>query len=148
MKKKTIVLIFILILVPLAVYLLCPSDEARIKKLIKQGVSAIEKKEIDNIMSKISFAYRDDYGMTYLYIKKILEKQFMSMSDIQIEYENLKIDVKDNSAFAELDVRVIATTNNQTGYIIGDIESPVHIKFTLDKERAKWLVVKTEGLRY
>ena len=64
------------------------------------------------------------------------------------QYENLKIDVKDNSAFAELDVRVIATTNNQTGYIIGDIESPVHIKFTLDKERAKWLVVKTEGLRY
>lgn len=148
MSKKTTIIFLILILIPLVVYFLWPSDEARIKKLIKEGVSAIEKKEIDNVMSKVSFSYRDDYGMTYLYIKKILEKQFVSMSDIQIEYENLKIDVKDNTAFAELDVRVVATIGSDTGYIIGDIEKPVHIKFTFDKERTKWLVVKTEGLRY
>lgn len=148
MKKRTIIIFFILAFIPLAVYLLWPSDEARIKKLIKEGKVAVEKEEIDNVMSKISFSYRDDYGMTYLYIKKILEKQFNAMSDIQIEYENLRINVKDDSAAVALDLRVIATYGSDTGYIIGDIEEPVHMKFTLEKERTKWLIVKTEGLRY
>lgn len=129
------------------IYLLLPSDESRIKKLIKEGAAAIEKEDIENVMSGVSFNYRDDYGFTYLLLKKMFEFQFKDLSDIQIEYENLKIEVKKDSASAEVDVRVIATFDNNTGYIIGDIKTPEHIKFTLEKERVKWLVIKTEGLR-
>lgn len=146
MSKKSIILLFFLILSPLLIYLLWPTAESRIKKLIKEGSYAIEKEEIDRVMSKVSYNYSDDYGLTYILLKKALEEQFRSMSDIKIEYENLKIEVKDNSASAKLDVRVIATIGNQTGYIIGDIKSPEHLKFTLGKERAKWVVTKTEGL--
>ncbi|MFA4829380.1 MAG: hypothetical protein WC855_13450 [Thermodesulfovibrionales bacterium] len=146
MSKKSLILLFLLILAPIIIYFLWPSDTARIKKLVKQGAAAIEKKEIDNVMSKVSFNYQDDYGLSYALLKRVLEEQFKVMSDIKIEYENLKVEVKENSATAGVDVRVVATIGNQTGIIVGDPKTPAHLKFTLAKERVKWLVTKTEGL--
>lgn len=70
------------------------------------------------------------------------------MSDIKIEYENLNIKVNEKTATADMDVRIIATIGNDTGYIFGDLPKPVHLKFTLEKERTKWLVTKTEGLPF
>lgn len=147
MRKKSVIFLFLLILSPIIIYFLWPSDESRIKKLIKEGAAAIEKKEMDKVMSKVSFNYYDDYGFTYILIKKLLEDQFRTMSDVKVEYENLKITVEKDSAIADLDVRVIATIGNETGYIIGDIKKPVHLKFNLEKERVKWLMMKIEGLR-
>ncbi|MEK7788580.1 MAG: hypothetical protein AAB283_01565 [Planctomycetota bacterium] len=148
MSKKSIILIFILILSPVLIYFLWPSDESRIKKLIKEGAAAVEKEEIDNVMSKVSFNYQDDRGMTYILIKKILTEQFKSLSGIKIEYENLKIEVKEKLANAEFDLRVIATIGNDTGYIIGDLKNPAHVRLALEKERVSWLVTKTEGLSF
>jgi hypothetical protein len=47
-----------------------------------------------------------------------------------------------------MDVRIIATIGNNTGYILGDLPKPVHLTFTLEKERKKWLVTKTEGIPF
>jgi len=146
MSKKSVIVLFVLILSPLLIYFLWPSDEARIKKLIKEGAAAVEKEEIDNVMSKVSFNYQDDHGMTYILIKKILTEQFKSLSGIKVEYENLKIEIKEKLANAEFDLRVIATIGNQTGYIIGDLKTPARIKLFLEKERVSWLVTKAEGL--
>ena len=146
MSKKSVILLFLLIISPALIYFLWPSDESRIKKLIKEGAAAVEKKEVDNVMSKVSFNYQDDRGMTYILIKKILESQFKTMSGIKIEYENLKIEVKEKLATAEFDLLVIATIGNQTGYKIGDLKTPARIKLFLEKERVSWLVIKTEGL--
>ncbi len=148
MNKKTITFLFLLILSPIIIYFLWPTDENRIKKLVKEGAVAIEKEDIEIAMSKVSFNYHDEHGLNYILLKRILEDQFRKMSDIRIEYENLKITVNKNTASAEFDLRVIATIGNQTGYIIGDIKTPTHLKFSLEKERTKWLVTKTEGLDF
>jgi len=147
MSKKSVILLFLLIISPVLIYFLWPSDESRIKKLIREGAKAVEKEEIDNVMAKVSFNYQDDRGMTYMLIKKILTEQFKSLSGIKVEYENLKIEVKEKLATAEFDLRVIATIGNQTGYIIGDLKTPARIKLFLEKERLNWLVTKTEGLQ-
>lgn len=146
MSKKSISILFLIILIPIILYFLWPSDESRIKKLFKEGSKAIEKEELDAVMSKVSFNYRDEYGMTYLYIKELMKSVFQRMNDIKIEYENLSIKVNNKVATADMDVRIIATMGNDTGYILGDLDKPVHLKFTLEKERVKWLVIKTEGL--
>jgi len=146
MNKKKIIFLISIIIIPLILYFLWPSDESRIKKLFNEGSKAVEKENIDSVMSKISYNYRDDYGLTYLYIKNYLKSFFQRMSDIKIEYENLDIKVNDKTATAEMDVRVIATIGNDTGYFLGDLPNPEHLKFTLEKERTKWLVIKTEGL--
>jgi hypothetical protein len=148
LSKKTIVILFIFFALPIILYLLWPSDENRIKKLFKEGSQAIEKKELDAVMSKVSFNYRDEYGLTYLYIKELMKSVFQRMNDIKIEYENLDIKVNDKNATADMDIRILATIGNDTGYILGDLAKPVHLKFTLEKERIKWLVIKTEGLPF
>ena len=148
MSKKTIALLFLFILTPIILYLLWPSDESRIKKLFKEGSRAIEKEDLDAVMSKVSFNYSDEYGLTYLYLKESMKSFFKQMSDIKIEYENLNIKVNGKTATADMDVRIIATIGNDTGYIFGDLPKPVHLKFTLEKERTKWLVTKTEGLPF
>lgn len=146
MSKKTIIAIAILILSPLVIYLIWPSDESRIKKLFREGAKAVESKKIDDVMSKVSFNYSDEHGISYIILKQGLERVFREMSNIQIEYEITRIDIKDETALAEVDIRVIATYGKETGYFVGDAARPAHIKFFLDKERTKWYIGRTEGL--
>ena len=116
--------------------------------MISQGAEAIEKKDIDAVMSKVSYNYRDDYGFTYLYIKESMQSVFQRLKDIKVEQENLKITIQDKIAEADMDVRIIATIGNETGYVLGDMPKPVHLKLTLEKEKTKWLVTKTDGLPF
>jgi len=146
MSKKTIAIFFLLLLTPVILYLLWPSDESRIKKLFKEGSAAIEKEDLEAVMSKVSFNYQDEYGFNYLYIKETMKYVFKQMSDIKVEYENLRINVTDKTATADMDVMVLATISGNTGYVLGDLAKPAHLKFTLEKERSKWSVIKTEGL--
>jgi hypothetical protein len=146
MSKKTIAILFLLLLTPVILYLLWPSDESRIKKLFKEGSAAIEKEDLDAVMSKVSFNYQDEYGFNYLYVKETMKYVFQQMKDIKVEYENLKINVTDKTATADMDVMVLATISDNTGYVLGDLAKPAHMKFTLEKERSKWSVIKSEGL--
>jgi hypothetical protein len=147
-SKKSIAFLLILIVMPLIIYLIWPSDESRIKKLFKEGSRAIEKKDLETVMSKVSFNYRDEYGLTYLYLKQIMESVFKQTDNIRIEYDNVKITVRDDTATTDMDVLILATRGNNTGYILGDLSEPAHLTFTLEKERTKWLVTKTEGLPF
>ena len=63
MSRKTIVSLGLLILSPVIVYLLWPSDEAKIKKLFRDGAKAREQEKIDDVMSKVSFNYTDGRGL-------------------------------------------------------------------------------------
>ena len=146
MSKKTIAILFLLLLTPVILYLLWPSDESRIKKLFKEGSAAIEKEDLEAVMSKVSFNYQDEFGFNYLYIKETMKYVFKQMNDIKVEYENLRINVTDKTATADMDVMVLATISGSTGYVLGDLAKPAHLKFTLEKERSKWSVIKTEGL--
>lgn len=145
MNKKLIIVLLLLLAMITTLYLLWPTDESRIRKLIKEGAKATESGDVDGIMAKISFNYRDDYGMTYLSVRETLKREFQRLSDITVEYGNLNIRVTEDTAVAELDIRVVATSGTETGYIIGDIKNPLSLRLTLDKERTKWLIVKAEG---
>jgi hypothetical protein len=162
MKRKLLIGLLSVLVLLFVLYLLWPSDEARIRKLIKEGAGAVESRDLDGVMSKVSFAYRDDHGVTYLHLKEILKREFDRHSDIQVEYGELKIQIikkggtpgehpspdAPDMAIAELDIRVVATAGTETGYILGDVKTPIHMRFTLEKERMKWLIVKAEGVRF
>ncbi|MGB9715893.1 MAG: hypothetical protein ACPL1G_05760 [Thermodesulfovibrionales bacterium] len=64
------------ILISIIIYIFLPSDEGRIKKLFKEGSEAIEKEDLDAVMSKVSFNYQDEYGMSYLYLKEAIKSIF------------------------------------------------------------------------
>jgi hypothetical protein len=146
MSKKTVILLLLLFSAPVIIYLLFPSDKSRIRKLFRQGASAVEAKKTEDVMAKVSFNYTDEHGLSYLYLKKVFEKVFSGMDDIKVDYDIKDIEVSGDTATADLDIRVTASRGQEAGYIAGDAERPLHIKFFLDKEHMKWLVVKTEGL--
>jgi len=148
MSKKTIISLALLVLSPLIIYFLWPSDENRIKKLFSKGAHAIEQEKTEDLMSRVSFNYTDEHGLTYLFLKKGMENVFQQMDGIKIEYEIKNITVKDATATAELDIRVIVSQGQDTGYAVGDAAKPAHMKFFIVKERTKWLVTKTEGLPF
>lgn len=137
---------FVSVLAPLIIYLIWPTDESRIKKLFREGARSVEEEDIKGIMSKVSFHYRDENGLTYLYIKEYMKTLMQRMQDINVDYENLQIEIDGDTAIAQMEVRVIATTGGETGYVFGDFPNPVQLTFTLEKERTKWLVVNTDGL--
>jgi hypothetical protein len=145
-KKKSLLIFHIVFALAFLAYLLWPTDESRIKKVFKEGAEAIEREDLDAVMSKVSFNYRDDYGLTFLSMKESMQSVFKRMSDIKVTRENLTIKINDKTATGDLDVRIIATVGNNTGYVMGDLRKPAHLKFTLEKEKMKWLITKTEGL--
>ncbi len=147
MSKKTIIFLCLLILSPIIIYFLWPSDENRIKKLFREGAKAVQEENLDEVMSKVSFNYSDDHSMTYLIIKDGMKKVFQQMDSISVEYEIKNIEIRDKAALVELDLRVVASFGQDTGYVLGDIDKPAHMTFYLDKERGKWLVGKTKGIR-
>ncbi len=146
MSKKSLTIFFLILIIPIILYILWPSDEKRIKKLFKEGSEAIERKNLDDVMSKVSYNYNDEYGLTYLLIKENMKASFERMKDIKIEYENTNIEIGKGKATVEMDVRIIATIGTETGYILGDLPNPAHLIFSLEKERTKWLIIKTQGL--
>ena len=145
-KKKSLLIFHIFFALLFLAYLFWPTDEGRIKKLFKEGSAAIERKDIDVAMSNVSFNYHDDHGLTYLSMKESMQSFFKQMSDIKIKYEKLVIEVNGKTATADMDVRIIATSGNDTGYVMGNLKEPVHLRFSLRKEKMKWLVAKIEGL--
>jgi len=147
MSRKTVIFLAVLIISPIIIYLLWPSDESRIKKLFREGVKAVEQENIEEVLAKVSFAYKDEYGMTYLSLKEGMKRFFKQAEKLQVEYEITDIRITENTAKAELDIRVIATSGSDTGYILGDAAKPLHIIFSLEKERTTWLVTQTEGIR-
>ncbi len=147
MSKKSISLIILLCISPVIIYLLWPSDEARIKKLFKEGSKAVEARKVEDVMSKVSYNYSDEHGLSYIILKQAMERTFKQMSGIQIEYEIKKIDIKENKATAEVYLRTIATYGRDTGYVVGDAARPERLTVSLEKERTKWLVARVDGLR-
>jgi hypothetical protein len=146
MSKKSIIALALLIIAPIVLYFLWPSDENRIKKLFRQGAKAVEEENIEEIMSKVSFTYTDEHGLSYILLKNNLPRFFQQLDNFSVEYEIRDIRINDKTATAEVDISVIASRGEETGYIIGDAGTPATAFFTLEKERAKWLVAKTKGI--
>jgi hypothetical protein len=141
-----IVLLVLIFTGPLLFYLLWPSDESRIRKLFKEGAAAIQARKVDDVMAKVSFNYTDEHGLSYLYLKEGTTRLFTRMDAIEVDYAVKSIAIKDEKATVDIEVRVIAGHGQERGYMAGDASRPLPMKFYLEKERVKWLVVRTEGL--
>lgn len=146
MSKKSIAFLLLLFILPIIIYFLWPSDEVRIRKLIREGAAAIEREELDAVMQKVNLAYRDDYGLNYIALKRFMSRWFETTGDIDVSYERLRIDIKDRTATAVMYVRVAATAGGGKGFFIGDPREPERLKLSLVKERTRWSVIKSEGV--
>jgi hypothetical protein len=146
MGVRSAIALLILVISPVLVYLFWPSDESRIRKLIREEVRAVEEEDIDAFMSGVAFHYQDEYGLSYLLLKRLVEREFRAFSEIGMEYGGLGIDVSDERAMAGMDVRVLADRGVGRGYYWGDFREPVRLELELKKGPAgRWLIISASA---
>jgi hypothetical protein len=145
MGRKSCFFIIILFTAVILVYVLYPTEKKRIKKIIESCREAVKNENINLLMEHISFNYSDDYGGSYLQLKKRMELAFNRFDDIDITADIMNIAIEDKQADAEIKMSVIASEGNNRGYLIGDAGSDQDIKLYLEKSPFEWKVIKVEG---
>lgn len=142
MKYLKFMLGVMLVLLPVLVYVFWPGAEAQIKKAINSSIEAAQNGDAPGVMANVSLNYHDDHGMSYLYLRKIVEKELERYSDIKVEIVSLRVRVIGEKAFASLQVRVIATgPEGRRGYWLGDIDNPFFMELEMKNEKPRgWKV--------
>jgi hypothetical protein len=150
MRRRYAALLF---LCAVSVYFYYPSDENRIRKVIRNCEKAAVTEDIDGLMDSFSYNYIDDYGNGYLKLKKRFEAAFKRLDNIEIEKNLRGITIDESEAQAELQIRVIASSSSGRGgkgqdkkYIIGYPEDTETIRISFAKSAHKWLITGFEGL--
>ncbi len=138
--------IFIPIFVIVLAIVLLPSEKKRIKKIIHNCREAVIMEDIAGLMEYISFNYHDEYGGTYLQMKKRAELAFRRFDDFDISVGIMNIAIDEKEATTYLKVSIIASDGNNRGYLVGDAEGPQDIEVYLDKSVYEWKVVKIKGV--
>jgi len=145
-KRNRYLFLLLFFIIAAVLFIFYPTDEKRIKRVIAGSEEALLKKDVDGLFEYISYNYRDDYGSTYLILKKRMQIEFKRLNDIEIEKNLLRITVQEQSAEAELNVRVIASEGASREYIIGDAVNWQRIKVYFEKSHYKWQIIKVAGL--
>lgn len=153
MKRRLVFISFAVFLLAALLYFFYPTDQNRIRTTIRKCVKAIEAEDIDLFMKNVSYTYYDTYGNSYLTLKKNLEKAFQRLDAIGVEKNIRRITVTENSAEAEIHVRVIAgRAPRGTGeheidreYIIGDAVNAEPLFVYFEKATYSWLITQVKG---
>ncbi|UCF87029.1 MAG: hypothetical protein JSV71_05990 [Nitrospiraceae bacterium] len=153
MKRRYSIIATTIFFFVVAVYLLFPTDENRIRKTIRKSEQAFTSEDVERIMELVSYNYSDAFGNNYLRLKKALQTVFKRLDDIDIKKTIRGITIEGKRAETELDVRVIASPSSRAGrseydrgYILGDAGEAVRIKVFFEKPSYTWLITGVEGI--
>ena len=150
MRRKAFVIALVLALLIYLVFVrpLLISEEARIRKGVKEGVQAIEAKDLGKCLRHVSLHYKDEYGLTYLGVKQLLSKIFQEFEAFEIDLRDLRIILLDKGvASVAFDLKVKASYGGQRAYIIGSGDDSNRIEMSFIKEGGRWKVNQVEGVQ-
>jgi ketosteroid isomerase-like protein len=146
-KGKTVLIIMAAVACFILIKYLIVSDEARIKRVIYQGKTAIEKEDFEGALKHVSRDYQDDYGLNKMATAAILKRLYAQFDEITIHVEEIAIEIREAGlGQAALRTWVTARWGEGIGYIVGSAENPSRVVFTLAKEGRQWRIIKTEGV--
>ena len=147
-RKSWIVLVVLAILAASVIgFLYWNSPERRIRAVLTDGKAAIEAKDLDRAMSHVSLKYRDENGLAYMTVKKLLKMAFDQFEGFDLRLTNVKLEIEKDRTVVHADLDVIGTNKGEKSYLIGSREEPVSIRITLVKETMRWQVLSVDGIR-
>ena len=123
------------------------SPERQIRKVLSRGEAAIEAKDLDGAMAIVSLQYRDELGLAYLPLKKMLGMVFDEFESLNINLANLKIDIQKDKALVQADLRITTAVGSEKMYVVGSRSEPLPVRIALIKELLKWKVQAVNGIR-
>ena len=123
------------------------SPERQIRKVLSRGEAAIEAKDLDGAMALVSLQYRDELGLAYLPLKKMIELVFEEFESLDLNLANFKIDIQEDKALVQADLRITAAVGGEKSYVVGSRTEPVPVRIALIKELLLWKVQAVDGIR-
>jgi hypothetical protein len=135
-------LIYLLFIRPLLI-----SEEARIRKGIKEGVQAFEAEDVGKCLRHVSLHYKDEYGLTYVGVKGLLIRIFQEFDDFEIDLRDLQITFLDKEvASVTFGLNVKVNHGGQRVYLLGSGDFSNRVTLSLTKEGGRWKVTQVEGV--
>lgn len=123
------------------------SPERQIRKVLSKGITAVEAKDLDGVMAQVSLQYRDEAGLAYLPLKKMLRTVFERYESLDVNLANFKMDIQEDKALVQAGLRMFTTLGGERRYVVGSRTgaSPVRIAFI--KEFLLWKITAVNGIR-
>jgi len=123
------------------------SPERRIRAVLSDSEAAIEAKDLDRAMSHVSLQYRDEQGLAYLPMKRLMKRAFDQFEGFDIRLSDIRIDINEDQALIQADLEVLVVSQNEKAYLIGSRQEPVPIRIALAKETLNWKILSVNGIR-
>ena len=142
MKKFGIILFITAVITVIFIF---PSDKKRIRKAIGAVEQAVVNEDVQALMDRVSFNYADDYGGSYLTMKKRAENLFNSYDDFDVTAEIAGIAIIEEKVTVDLKVSLIASSGSDRGYLIGDAGGHREIKVFFEKAKLNWMITRLEA---
>ncbi len=149
MKLGARIVIPLLVVIAFGVigFLYWNSPERRIRAVLADSEAAIEAKDLDRAMSHVSLQYRDERGLAYLTIKRLIKMAFDQFEGFDVKLSDIRVDINKDKALVQVNLEVLVVSKNEKAYLIGSQQEPVPIRIALAKEILQWKILSVNGIR-
>jgi hypothetical protein len=123
-------------------------DRHLVRLVLEAGVAAIEKEDFRECLRFLSYRYQDTWGFNLKLIEVFLRRAFKEFSQPRVELlENPDIQVAGNRAVLQTAIRLRATYQGRSNYLLGDSRGFNTLELSLEKEPSGWKVIQVRGLK-
>lgn len=140
--NKIIILIAIIFLLFYFIRDFLEGEAGKVKRLIFSTERAVEKKNLLKCIQPISFSYSDEYGNDHTSLLAIGKEVFSSQEDIHISIKDLKLELDNQKASAEISALGIARRTDKEKFDSQLVNFTVYF----NKEKDGWKVIRLEFL--
>jgi hypothetical protein len=124
------------------------ADRQWIEMILKSGIAAIEEENFHESLRFVSPRYHDTWGYTEKLIEAFLNRAFKEFSNPRLEIAGRPvIQVSGNRARVQTAVRLRATFQSRSNYLLGDAGGFNSLSLTLEKDTSGWKLVDVKGLK-
>jgi hypothetical protein len=123
-------------------------DDKRLVHLtLLAGMEAAMIENLDESVRFLSTSYHDSVGFTFILMRKLLERAYEEFSQPQIQLaEPPVIQIKGSRSVAVAQLRLTATYQGRSNYLLGAQGSSDTLFIALEKSAGSWKVSQIEGL--
>jgi hypothetical protein len=123
-------------------------DQQLIRMVLEAGKTAIEKEDFGESLRFLSPRYHDAWGYNSKFIGAFLKRAYKEFSHPRLEvFEEPAIQVAGNQGLVQVAVRLSATYQTRSNYLLGDSKGFDKLVLTLEKGPSGWKLVAVKGLK-
>ncbi len=122
------------------------SEEARVKRIVAEGVKAFEAENLDGCLRMVSEKYQDAKGWDKAMIREGLLRLFGQVSEIKAEVTGLKVNIEKEKATVKCEIRVRARGEGTLVFLVGNLTEKEQAVLFWVREQGTWSLTRVEGL--